>query len=363
MVSGINQVGEATRPVAQRMGEAATNFLAALSPDQRAKTQFALSDEERRTFWHYTPIVRDGLPMTEMDRPQQQLAQQLIASGLSEGAFGIASVVMGLETTLDMREAWQRPLPGRDSRRFYVRVFGTPGDQEPWGWSFEGHHISLNYTIINGQIITPTPTFFGANPADSPLGHSGMLRPLATIEDMARDLMHTLDDGQRAQTIIARAAPPDIVLTNRAYVVEGELLASAAEAQQWQQHDHVHDDEMARLRYSATPQGIANGALKSDQQELLLALVGEYIHRLPDELAELEMKKLQSSGGSPLHFAWAGSLERGQGHYYRIQGGHLLIEYDNTQNDANHIHSVWRDPRNDFGKDLLAEHYAHSHHH
>ena len=114
MVSGINQVGEATRPVAQRMGEAATNFLAALSPDQRAKAQYDLSDEERRTFWHYTPIPRDGLPLAEMDRPQQQLAQKLIASGLSEGAFGIVSVVMGLETTLVMREGWTRPLSGRD---------------------------------------------------------------------------------------------------------------------------------------------------------------------------------------------------------------------------------------------------------
>ena len=141
------------------------------------------------------------------------------------------------------------------------------------------------------------------------------------------------------------------------------MLADEQAAQEWQQHDHVHDDEMARLRYTATPQGIASDALKYDQQELLLALVGEYIHRMPDELAELEMKKLQNAGGTPLHFAWAGGLQRGQGHYYRIQGGHLLIEYDNTQNEANHIHSVWRDPRNDFGADMLAQHYAQSHRH
>jgi hypothetical protein len=364
MAGIINQVGEATRPVAQRMGEAAANFLAALSPEQKAKAQFALSDEERRTFWHYTPIPRDGLPLAEMDRPQQQLAHKLVATGLSEGGFGIASVIMGLETTLDMRERWTFSLPGRDSHRFYVRIFGAPSDREPWGWSFEGHHISLNYTIINGQIIAPTPSFFGANPAESPLGRNATLRPLQGVEDLARELMHTFDEGQRSHAIIANAAPPDIVLTNRAYVVDGALLSSQQAIDHWRAHEHVHvhDHELEKLRYSSTtPQGIGSNALNPGQQELLMALVGEYIHRMPDELAEIEMRKLQSAGHAPLHFAWAGGLERGQGHYYRIQGGHFLVEYDNTQDGANHIHSVWRDPRNDFGADLLAHHYAHSH--
>jgi hypothetical protein len=359
----MNQVGSATRQVAQRMGEAAANFLAALSPEQRAKSQFALSGEARRTFWHYTPIPRDGLPLTEMDRPQQQLAQKLVAAGLSEGAFGITSVIMGLETTLDMRERWTRPLPGRDSRLFYLRVFGEPSDREPWGWSFEGHHVSLNYTIANGEIIAPTPTFFGANPAESPLGRHAKLRPLQGIEDLARELMHALDEGQRARAIIANAAPPDIVLTNRAYVAEGALLTDQKAVEEWRAHDHVHDHEVEKLRYSSTPQGLAAGALSGAQHELLMALIGEYIHRMPDELAEIEMRKLQSAGAEPLHFAWAGGLERGQGHYYRIQGGHFLVEYDNTQDGANHIHSVWRDPRNDFGADILAHHYAHSHRH
>jgi len=361
MVATINKSGEATRLLAQRMGEATTNFLASLSPDQKAKTVYALSDEERRTFWHYTPIPRDGLPIVEMDRPQQQLAQRLVASGLSEGAFGIAAVVMGLETTLDMREGWKRPLPGRDSRLYYVRIFGEPSDKEPWGWSFEGHHISINYTIVNGQIIAPTPSFFGSNPANSPLGGFAELRPLQGIEDMARELMHTLDEGQRASAIIAKAAPPDIVLTNLAYVAEGALLIDQQAVDHWKAHDHVHDHELEKVRYTATPQGIVSASLNGGQRELLMALVGEYIHRMPDELAELEMKKVKAATDSPIHFAWAGGLERGQGHYYRIQGGNFLAEYDNTQDNANHIHSVWRDPRNDFGKDILAHHYAHSH--
>lgn len=298
-----------------------------------------------------------------MDRPQQQLAQQLVASGLSEGGFGIASVIMGLETTLDMREKWTRPLPGRDSRLFYLRIFDRPSDEAPWGWSFEGHHISLNYTLVKGQIVAPTPTFFGANPAESPLGGHAKLRPLQGIEDLARDLMHTLDEEQRARAIIANAAPPDIVLTNRATVVEGALLASPKAVEEWQSHEPVHDHELEKLRYRSTPQGVASTAFSGAQQELLMALVGEYIHRMPDELAELEMRKIKAAADSPLHFAWAGGLERGQGHYYRIQGGHFLAEYDNTQDNANHIHSVWRNPHNDFGVDILAHHYAHSHRH
>ena len=359
--AGINKVGEGTRQVAQRMSAAAANFLAALSPDQKGKALLALSDEERRTIWHYTPIPRDGLPLTLMDRPQQQLAMKLVATGVSEGAFGITSVVMGLENTLDMREGWVRPLPGRDSRLYYVRIFGEPSDEGAWGWSFEGHHVSLNYTIVKGQIIAPTPSFFGANPAESLLGGHAKLRPLQGIEELARELMHTLDEGQRAQTIIAHVAPPDIVTTNSAYIAEGDLLIEPKAVDEWRARVHVHDHEIEKLRYSSTPQGIVAGALNGGQQELLTALIGEYIHRMPDELAEIEMQKLQASGAAPIHFAWAGGLERGQGHYYRIQGGHFLAEYDNTQDQANHIHSVWRDPRNDFGADILAHHYAHSH--
>ena len=170
-----------------------------------------------------------------------------------------------------------------------------------------------------------------------------------------------LDEGQRADAVIAAAAPPDIVLTNRAYAVAGTLLASQTELDSWRMAHGVHDHEVEALRYSATPQGVSSAALNRGQQEILMALVGEYIRRMPDELAEIEMMKVQQESASPLHFAWAGGFERGQGHYYRIQNSRFLVEYDNTQNEANHIHSVWRDPNNDFGADILARHYAHSH--
>ena len=362
-----NHLDNAAPQVTARMGDAAANFLAALAPDQTAKVSFPLdpatpAHEAQRTFWHYTPIPRAGLPLSAMDRHQQRLAHQLIATGLSQGGYNIAATIMGLETTLDAREEWARSLPGRDSRLFYLRIFGQPSDQNPWGWSFEGHHISLNYTIVQGRIVAPTPTFFGANPAESPLGGHATLRPLQGVEDLARELVHMLDEAQRATAIIAAAAPPDMVLTNRAYVEEGALLADADALTQWRANETVHDHEVAALRYhTATPQGISSQTLNPGQQEILLALVGEYIQRMPDELAEIEMSKLQQAPATPLHFAWAGGLQRGQGHYYRIQGGHFLAEYDNTQNDANHIHSVWRNPRNDFGADILARHYAHSH--
>ena len=354
-------LGTGAQRVAERMGEAATNFLAGLSAGQKAQALFDFGDEAQRTFWHYTPIARQGLPLSEMDRPQQQLAQKLVATGLSQGGYGIASTIMGLETTLDAREQWARPLPGRDSRLYYIRIFGTPSAQGIWGWSFEGHHISLNYTLMDGRVVSPTPTFFGANPAESPLGNHATLRPLQGVEDLARELVHMLDEAQRASAVIAASAPPDIVLTNLPYVIEGALLADQAALDHFRAEHGVDDHEVAALRYSSTPQGVSSLLLNQGQQEVLMALVGDYIQRMPDELAEVEMMKLQQAGDASLHFAWAGSIERGQGHYYRIQGANFVAEYDNTQNNANHIHSVWRDPHNDFGAGILARHYAHSH--
>ena len=349
------------QPVAQRMGEATTDFLASLTEAQKAKAVFDFDQEQKRTFWHYTPIPRDGLPLAEMERHQQRLAYRLVAAGLSQAGFVVASTIMGLETTLDAKERWFHSPFDRDSRLYYLRIFGTPSDQAPWGWSFEGHHLSLNYTLVDGRMVAPTPTFFGANPADSPLGSSIRLRPLPGIEDLARDLMHSLDEEQRARAVIAAAAPPDMVLTNGSHVVEGALLADPAALAEWQAEQGVRAAEVEALRYSATPKGISSHALNRGQQQLLMALVAEYIRRMPDELAELELRKLQQEGATPLHFAWAGGLERGQGHYYRIQNSRFLVEYDNTQNDANHIHSVWRNPHDDFGAGILARHYAHHH--
>ena len=345
--------GEGARTLVKRMGEAVVNFLAALTTDQRAKATFRFEDQAERTRWHYTPIPRHGLPLAEMTRPQQRLAQQVVATGLSRGGYVTASTIMGLETTLDFLEGWKFEGPGRDPVQYYLSIFGEPDAKTLWGWRFEGHHISLHYTIAGGRIIAPTPTFFGSNPAEAPLGAVGTLRPLMAEEDLARELLHTLDESQQQHALLATIAPNDIITTNQPQIIPGLLPASIAE--------RMGLELAEALRYSTEPKGLAATALQDSQREILTALISQYIRRMPDEIAEVEMAKLATARFDQMHFAWAGGFEHGQPHYYRIQGADLLIEYDNTQNNANHIHSVWRDPADDFGASLLAQHYAHAH--
>ena len=368
-------VGAAAQQTVQRMGEAAANFLAGLSTDQRAKARLDFADQVERTTWHYTPTPRQGLPFTEMDRQQQRLAQRLIMAGLSREGYNVATTIMGIETLLDAKEGFRSDLWWRDSRLYYVTVFGEPDGQKPWGWRFEGHHISLNFTIVGGQIVSPTPTFFGSNPASSPLMGGQTLRPLAGIEDLARQLMHELSAEQQATALLTTKAPPDIVTLNRPAVVAGSLPAKTpgiddtlAVASQFRtmerliQERDITSAELEAVRLNGA-KGIAAAQMSASQRQILQALIGDYIHRMPDELAEIEMNKLKEQGMEQIHFAWAGGLERGEGHYYRLQGARFLVEYDNTQNDANHIHSVWRDAQSDFGADLIAQHYQTSHHH
>jgi hypothetical protein len=369
-------IGAAARELVQRMGEAANNFLAALSTDQRAKAQLDFADEAERTRWHYTPTPRRGLPLSEMDRQQQRLAQRLIVTGLSRAGWVTASTIMGQETTLDAIEGWTTQLWWRDVLLYFVSIFGSPDGKRPWGWRFEGHHISLNYTILDGQIVAPTPCFFGSNRAEAPLLGGHMLRPLIGIEDLARELMHNLSEAQQAQALLTKVAPPDLAMLNRPYVVDNALPWAtpgiedpAAVAEQFPSMERfakergVTLEDIEAVRYTSMPRGVAAAELTTAQREILLALIGNYIHRMPDELAEIEWNQLHERGIDGIHFAWAGGLERRQPHYYRLQAPRFLVEYDNTQNDANHIHSVWRDPQDDFGAGMLARHYASDHRH
>lgn len=366
--------GRVAAELVQRMGEAAQNFLAGLSTDQRATAQLDFADETERTTWHYTPVARKGLPFTQMDRTQQRLAQALVATGLSRAGYVTASTIMGIETTLDFIEGWKRADGGRDSRLYYLSIFGTPDSTGAWGWRFEGHHISLNYTIVNGQIVAPTPTFFGSNPAEAHLSDNHSLRPLASVEDLGRELMHALSEEQRAKVLLTPKAPLDIVSLNRPYLKEGMLPAftpgldeGVAVNYEFSTLDTLTKQrgmtmaDLEAVRAGSDPKGLASTQMNAAQKEILQALIGAYLHKMPEELAELEFQQLAARGLDNLHFAWAGSLERRQGHYYRIQGPRFLVEYDNTQNDANHIHSVWRDPEDDFGAQILAQHYAMSH--
>ncbi len=318
--------------VVQGMAEAATAWLASLAPSQRAKAVYGFPAPRERTRWHYTPTEQGGLPLAEMDPVQQRLAHRLVASGLSRSGYVAVSTVMGLENVLDAVEGWRRAYPGRaapsrgrDPQLYYLSVFGDPATGS-WGWRAGGHHVAINYTIVAARRLAVGPLFLGANPAASPLVGSGVLRPLAGEEDLGRQLLHALTADQRAGALLSPAAPPDIVQSNRAVVEPGAL----------------------------EPKGLAAAQMTPAQRELLLTLVRQYLDRLPDEVAAMRAERVAGSAAA-LHFAWAGGGERGEPHYYRVQGSRLLIEYDNTQNRVNHIHSVLRDPVGDFGADLLAE--------
>jgi hypothetical protein len=318
---------------AQRMAEAATTFLAALSPEQRAKATFPVADDERLD-WHYIPRPRRGLPMKEMDGSQQQLAHVLLSSGLSRRGYAKAVTIMSLERVLGQLEGPGRRF-ARDPQLYYVTIFGTPSDTAPWGWRVEGHHVSVNMLVVEGRRIAPTPNFFGANPARIPSGTQtpelGGLRILAAEEDLARRLLSALDGPRRQRAVIAAQAPDDILTR-----AERRISPDA-------------------------PSGLATAEMGEAQSRLLLDLVQEYISRMPEDVADTRMNRIEKAGTANIHFAWAGEEQPGRPHYYRLQGPSFLVEYDNTQNDANHIHSVWRDAEGDWGHDLLAGHYADSH--
>lgn len=316
---------------ARRMAAAASALLDSLYADQRERATMDFGDATEREDWHYVPRVRTGLSFKEMDGGQRGLAHALIGTGLSTGAHAKARTIIELEEILGAIEGPGRKFK-RDSELYYISIFGSPGDDEPWGWRFEGHHISLNYTLVEGRMVAPTPIFFGSNPARVLHGEREGLRALKEEEEMARELLANLDGEQKRQAIILEQAPADILTRDIPYV-----------------------------RDQIKPEGLASKDMNPDQRELMKALVEVYIHRLPEEIATVEMGKLERADLLALYFAWAGGQERGQGHYYRVQGPIFMAEYDNTQNDANHIHTLWRDLRNDFGEDLLRRHYQRAH--
>jgi hypothetical protein len=215
----------------------------------------------------------------------------------------------------------------RDPELYYFSVFGTPSRTAPWGFRAEGHHLSLNFTLVRDTLVATAPAFFGANPAEVRSGARRGLRALAHEEDIAREFVMSLDERQRARALISTRAPRDIVTGNAASV---EPLS---------------------------PIGIRVTELRPEQAAILVRLLDEYLGRMAEPLAARRRASLERTDFRAVAFAWAGSTRRGEPHYYRIQGPSFLVEYDNTQNDANHIHTVWRDFGGDFGRDLLREHY------
>ncbi|MCS6952537.1 MAG: DUF3500 domain-containing protein [Bryobacteraceae bacterium] len=308
------------------MAQAASNFLASLTPEQRLRSTFAFEDEERFN-WHFVPRPRKGLSLQEMTPTQKHLAYALLSAGLSRQGYLKATTIMSLEEVL-------RILENDDGRRrnpegYFFSIFGHPSSG-PWGFRIEGHHLSLNFTIV-GRRLSGSPNFLGANPAEIRHGPRKGLRTLAREEDLARNLVEALSEEQRRIAIVDKVAYPDI-------------LTSASR----------------KAALKGQPSGLSITAMTARQRELLTDLVAEYADNLAPEMAHKRMQQLQQAG-TQVFFAWAGGTERGQPHYYRIQTPSFLIEYDNTQDNANHIHSVWRDLEGDFGLDLLGAHYESSH--
>ena len=309
------------------MTQAARHFLASLTPEQRAKAAIAFPDGERLN-WHYIPKERKGLPLLEMAPPQKALAQALLSAGLSQQGYIKAVTIMSLEDVLRVME--NDDGNRRNPEKYYFSVFGEPSDTGTWGFRVEGHHLSQNFTVVNGQ-VADTPSFFGSNPAEIREGPRKGLRTLAMEEDLGRDLLESLTAEQKKVAIVTTEAYKDILTeASRKAALEGQ------------------------------PSGLSAAKMTKKQFDLLENLIAGYAQNVPEQLAQARMEHLKKAGTN-VFFAWAGVEQRGGPHYYRVQAPTFLIEYDNTQNNANHIHSVWRDFNGDFGLDLLAMHYQASH--
>jgi hypothetical protein len=257
-----------------------------------------------------------------------------------------------MENVLDELEGWTVDWGrerGRDPGLYYLRVFGDPASNGPWSWRFGGHHVSVHHLIVEGEVRASTPLFFGADPASSPLLGPHRLRPLAAAEDLARELLSALDRADQSRAIISPVAPSDLVGGNRSQLASGHAPLP------FTRH------HLDAVRFTDQPKGVPAATMTTSQQESLRDLLEVYLGRIPDGLAELEREKYAGDRLGALWFAWAGGTDPGEGHYYRIQGPGLLVEYDNTQRGANHVHSVWRDPAGDFGADLLHRHYSRHH--
>jgi len=344
--------------VARRMTETALAFVDGLEDEQRAKASFELADTQERTDWAYFPRPHKGLPLLEMTPQQQKAAHALVAGALSLPAYAKVCSIMALESVLNLLEE-RRADAVRDPGRYFLSVFGSPG-AEAWGWRLEGHHVCLNYTVAGGEAVSATPLFLGANPAEVKHGDTPVLRPCGEEEDAARALLALLDPAQRVEAVICELAPPDIVMMNAALVPESCGPGSAAFLPRQQQRlAEMNASQQEAVRFQrARPRGLPAASMNAAQRSILSELINVYVRRLPEPLATIERGRIDAHA---VHFAWAGETERRRGHYYRLQSPTFLVEYDNTQDGANHVHAVWRDMLRDFGLDALRAHVAASH--
>lgn len=310
------------------MAQAAKIFLSSLTEEQKAQAVFDMKDDERLN-WHFIPKERKGITFGDLTPAQRHLGHALIGASLSSRGAWKTNTIMSLEAIL--RELENDNGQRRNPEKYHFSLFGQIGPDTTWGWRLEGHHLSLNFTLLDGQLISTTPLFMGTNPAEVRQGPLQGLRVLSVEEDLGFELVNSLDEEQKKQAIVNETAPADVL----------------TEAQR-----RVKPLESTGLPFSK---------MNEEQKRTLMGIVREYVFRVRTDVAREDLQKIRDAGTDNLLFAWAGATQPGTGHYYRIQGPTFLLEFDNTQNNANHIHTVWRDFEADFGEDLLAEHYKTSH--
>ena len=308
------------------MTDAAIKLVDSLSENQKLKACFHHLDGEK-LFWYYPPINRHGLALRDMTENQRDLAFNLMATGLTRQSYSQARKIIELEDVLGLLEKEQGHITwNRDPDLYYFTIFGDPRGSDPWGWRAEGHHLSLHFSLWKGEVISMTPFFFGSNPAEVRKGAKNGQRVLSDREDIAYTLMNELGTAQKGKVILWEEAPWDILTYNSSKV------------------------SLPR------EEGLPISKMTATQKIIATSLISEYVNQVPKELASKKMRAINDYGIDNIYFAWAGPTKVGQEHYYRLHGGNFVVEFDNTQNGANHIHSVWRDVDNDFAQDVLRDH-------
>jgi len=318
---------------AQNLSKSATRFLNTLSADQKLKTMFPFDGEDRYA-WHFFPKTdRKGTPIKEMTEAQRAAAWELVKTCLADKGVEQAKTIMSLESILKVQEKRADNDTYRDPENYYFTIYGIPGEQTIWGWRLEGHHLSYNFAADKNRLVSGTPAFTGSNPGVVLEGDRKGTEALHEQADLGYALLASLDPTQLKKALFSDTAPPEIIT----------FVSKVA---------------------SINPQtGITYAELAPRQQQLMLSLINSYIERYTKTFAGEMKKEIQLADLNKLSFSWAGSTQRkpGNPHYYRVQGPTFLIEYDNTQNNGNHVHAVLRDLKHDFGGDILLEHYRNDH--
>jgi hypothetical protein len=308
----------------------ATSFLNSLNSEQQKKAKYDFEDQARFR-WHYLPATmfeRPGIALSALDSKQKKLAFELLKANLSASGYDKTLRIIDLENVLAEIEG---DTERRDPEKYHLAIYGDPKDKA-WAWSFQGHHVALHFTIL-GDVVSFVPRFLGSNPAMIKEGKRKGERTLHKEEDLGFELINDLSESQRKKAVISAKAFPDILTANSAQA--GPLEEAGIKIQE----------------------------LNENQKGMLKSIIKEYLSVMPDDQASHRLSRLREEDMDEIHFAWAGAFELGKPHYYRVQGKTFLIEFDNTQTKANHIHSVWRDFDGDFGRDLIKEHYQNSDHH